>query len=60
MEQLLKSTSENLQEQDKEGTKTKYTKLSTNIKLCTCNVWHCGNCNGNRPPPKKEKLKKLK
>lgn len=60
MEQLLKVTSENLQEQDKETTQPKYAKLSTNTKPCTCNVWQCNYCNGNRPRPTKEQLEKSK
>ena len=60
MKQLLKSTSENLQEQDKEGIQPKYTKLSTNIKPCTCNVWQCSYCNWNRPRPTKEQSEKIK
>ena len=60
MEQLLKSISENLQEQDKEATEPKYTKPSTNIKPCTCNVWQCSYCNGNRHRPTKEQLEKIK
>ena len=61
MEPLLNEISNSIPSQNETFQSFKYSNNNTKItQSCTCNVWKCIKCKGNRPKPSTEKLEEIK
>ena len=61
MDKIINEISNTIPNQNETNQQYKYSKKnSKHNRRCTCNIWQCTYCNGNRPKPTKEKLEEIK